>query len=341
MPTVLVIDDDPLVAVSVRDAAPGWTVLEATDGAAGIATVRAQRDRLDMVLLDLMMPHDGGMTCVQIRTEAPLLRVLPITGGAPAVILDALDGLGCLPPLYKPASPDRLRQALYQALAQPCPPVPVDPLKMLPLMRELAARSEYSAVQQRAPAIRAVVLASSLMLRTGLHECVQSAGGSVRTATTSVEVLRAGLAELRVAVLVADSAIAAQARELARDFGLALLVVARTLRSAYRLSDESQGIIIEPITPLSMAQALRALAAGERYRDPVMELPLTAELTKSEHEVLIQLLRGTPIAAIATNLHIQPNSVHKHRSSIYAKVGVEDMDELWDWLESQQLRRSV
>jgi DNA-binding NarL/FixJ family response regulator len=207
-------------------------------------------------------------------------------------------------------------------------------------MRELAARSEYSAVQQRAPAIRAVVLASSLMLRTGLHECVQSAGGSVRIATTSVDVVRAGLAELRVAVLVADATIAAEARELARDFGLALLIVARTLRSAYRLDDDVQGILVEPIAPTRMAQALSALAAGERYRDPVMELPLTAELTRSELEVLIHLLRGTPVAVIATNLHIQLNSVHKHRSSICAKAGVADMDELWDWLESQHHRRS-
>src|SRR5262245_55836605 len=61
MPTVLVIDDDPLVAASVRSAVPGWTVLETYDGASGIALVREQGSSLDLVVLDVRMPHHDGV----------------------------------------------------------------------------------------------------------------------------------------------------------------------------------------------------------------------------------------------------------------------------------------
>ena len=114
MPTVLVIDDDPLVAVSVRDAVPDWTVLEAPDGATGVECVRAHRLSLDLVVLDMMMPHDGIMTCLQIRTEVPHIPILPFTGEA--AYAATASQLGCAPAVFKPASPGVLAAALYQAI---------------------------------------------------------------------------------------------------------------------------------------------------------------------------------------------------------------------------------
>jgi DNA-binding response OmpR family regulator len=65
MPTVLVIDDDPLIGASVRSAAPQWTVLEAYDGVSGIALTRMRRSILDLIVLDVRMPqHDGILVCV-------------------------------------------------------------------------------------------------------------------------------------------------------------------------------------------------------------------------------------------------------------------------------------
>jgi CheY-like chemotaxis protein len=122
MPTVLVIDDDPLVASSVRAAAPEWTLLEAYDGAAGIAVVRTHHSSLDLIVLDVRMPqHDGILVCVQLRTEFPDLPILPITGAIEAIPM--LTGLGCLSPLLKPVPLDLLATALHAAIGTRPPPL--------------------------------------------------------------------------------------------------------------------------------------------------------------------------------------------------------------------------
>src|SRR6266496_3614471 len=127
MPTVLVIDDDPLVAASVRSATPGWRVLEAYDGASGIASARTHRPSLDLIVLDVRMPqHDGILVCVQLRTEFPDLPILPITGAVEAIAI--LTGLGCMSPLLKPVPLDVLANALHAAIGTHPPPLAAEPL---------------------------------------------------------------------------------------------------------------------------------------------------------------------------------------------------------------------
>lgn len=258
VPTILVIDDDPMAVVSVRDAVPGWTVLEARDGAAGMALVRTRRASLDLIVLDMRMPHDGIMTCVQIRAIAPELPILPFTGAADA--LETFTRLGCAPPLLKPAPPHVLAEALHRALGLPPPPLPYDPL--VAYLHQLAAQSEHETVQRQRSVLRVAVLASSELLRGGLREAVAAGGGAVRFDTTSPAVLRNVLAELRVALLVADSNSGEAAALLAREFQLPLLVVALTMTASYRVPVEARGVVVEPLSPNTVAAALRALAAG-------------------------------------------------------------------------------
>ena len=81
--TLLAIDDDPqaveLVKAVLQPA--GWTVVSATDGAAGIALARAWRPAA--ILLDLLMPGIDGFEVVEV------LRTDPETSAIPIVVLTA------------------------------------------------------------------------------------------------------------------------------------------------------------------------------------------------------------------------------------------------------------
>ena len=332
-PEVLVIDDAPSVALSVRNAVPAWKVYEAYDGVSGMALVRAHRSSLDLVVLDVRMPHDGVMVCVQIRTEAPQLRILPFTGAAESVAV--LSGLGCAPALLKPAPPELLTTALHQAIGLAPPPLPADAL--FPYVQQLAAQSEHALALRAHRMLRVVVLAASDMLRTGLREAISMAGGSVRLESTSAAVLRNGLAHLRVCVLVADAGMQVEAAELAEQFGLPLLIVALTMTAAYRAIEVAQGIVVDPVAPGTMAEALAAVAAGKGYRDAVLdELFTTTSLNETERAIGLLLLQGWQTDAIADKLKRQAQTVYYYRSRIYSKLGVTDLEGLRAWADSRR-----
>ena len=90
--TVLVVDDEPTVRTFVgevlRDV--GYAVLEAGDGAAGLALLRSPA-RIDLLVTDVGLP--GGMNGRQMadaaRLHRPGLRVLFITGYAEQAVLGA------------------------------------------------------------------------------------------------------------------------------------------------------------------------------------------------------------------------------------------------------------
>jgi len=80
---VLVIDDDPgtIDMISMGLSAEGMTVFGAGDGAEGLAVLG--RERIDVVVLDIMMPHvDGWMTLMDIRNN-------PAVADVPVIMLTA------------------------------------------------------------------------------------------------------------------------------------------------------------------------------------------------------------------------------------------------------------
>ncbi len=82
-PLVLVVDDDRLQRSMARDAldAMGYSVAEAVDGAEALA--RFGEDRPDLVMLDVEMPgQDGISVCQEIRARYPgdLVPIFIITG---------------------------------------------------------------------------------------------------------------------------------------------------------------------------------------------------------------------------------------------------------------------
>ena len=80
--TVLIVDDEPNIAISVNFlmSREGLEVLTAHDGEEGLARIRA--DRPDLVVLDVMMPKlDGFEVCRAVRTDPALagVRILMLT----------------------------------------------------------------------------------------------------------------------------------------------------------------------------------------------------------------------------------------------------------------------
>ncbi len=70
-PLILVVDDEPKVARLARDYLEknGFRVLTAADGQSALATAR--REKPDLVILDLMLPHiDGREVCRILRRES-------------------------------------------------------------------------------------------------------------------------------------------------------------------------------------------------------------------------------------------------------------------------------
>lgn len=77
---ILVVEDEEAIRVGVRDALKfaGFEVLEAGDGAEGLRLARAQR--VDLVLLDLLLPATEGLEVLRrIRESDPSLPVIILT----------------------------------------------------------------------------------------------------------------------------------------------------------------------------------------------------------------------------------------------------------------------
>lgn len=71
MPKILVVDDDPHIRSVIRFALSrdGFTVVEAADGVAGLAS--CAREAPDLVILDVVMPEmDGTEMCRRLRRES-------------------------------------------------------------------------------------------------------------------------------------------------------------------------------------------------------------------------------------------------------------------------------
>ncbi len=328
-PLILVIDDDPLVAVSVRGAVPEWGVLEAETGANGIWLVRKHRAKLALVVLDIQMPHDGVMTAAQIRAEAPEIPIVPFTGSALSTA--ALIHLGCAPPLFKPATADAIALALHDAIGATPPPLFYDPL--LVYIQQQATQSEQViASHARLSSLRIAILASSEIWRAGLRSIVGAAGGSVRVDTTSSTVLRNVLSAMHVNLLVADASNCTNAATLANEFNLPLLVIASNLNAGYQAIAAARGVVIEPATPMVVAEAFQQLAAGNRYHDPALAEPFNGTtLTKTERAIGRLVLQGHKLESIAYTLTLQPDTLRWHLSNIYAKLGIEGLESLRHW----------
>jgi signal transduction histidine kinase/ActR/RegA family two-component response regulator len=119
---ILIVDDDPLVLKSLRDAleADGHTVTSTDGGQAGIDTFLDARKRgvpFPIVITDLGMPYvDGRKVSSAVKTAAPETIVLMLTGWGQRLVAD-----GDIPShvdrvLGKPPKMRELREAMARCL---------------------------------------------------------------------------------------------------------------------------------------------------------------------------------------------------------------------------------
>ncbi len=79
---ILVVDDEARMRKLVKDflMAKGFSVLEAEDGEKALEIFRAEKNQIELVLLDVMMPkQDGWSVLRQIRQENKKLPVIMLT----------------------------------------------------------------------------------------------------------------------------------------------------------------------------------------------------------------------------------------------------------------------
>ena len=116
---VLVIDDELIMREGCSRilSKDGWAVICAENGKQGLDEIQASPEKIDVVLLDLMMPGMSGMEVLdQVRTIDPNLLVIIITGYA--TVESAVEAMkkGAYDFIPKPFTPDQLRIIVRRAL---------------------------------------------------------------------------------------------------------------------------------------------------------------------------------------------------------------------------------
>jgi len=88
--TVLVVEDEELVRRTTVELLKikGYKIIEAVDGRAGWEIFQAQKDQIDLVMLDLSMPWISGLELLKLMMDLdPNTRVIIVTGNPPSDVV--------------------------------------------------------------------------------------------------------------------------------------------------------------------------------------------------------------------------------------------------------------
>jgi CheY-like chemotaxis protein len=117
-PTVLVVDDDPLIRRVVRRVLRAYTVLEAATIKEAEAHFTRADPLIELLLSDVVLPDgDGGKLARTARALQPHVRLLFMSGYGPGVL--AQYGLPPAALVTKPFTAELLRVRVTEALGQP------------------------------------------------------------------------------------------------------------------------------------------------------------------------------------------------------------------------------
>ena len=122
MATILLIDDDPLVAFTVERMLEGggFTVIRAGDGEKGLRLLKEQK--VDLIITDIIMPVKEGIETIrEIREYDAKLPVIAVSGGGHGSggnYLRMAQALGATEVLTKPFDQDDLLGAVKRCLKQ-------------------------------------------------------------------------------------------------------------------------------------------------------------------------------------------------------------------------------
>lgn len=120
--TVLVVDDEPVVrrlAYRILNDA-GYRVLEASDGAEALEVLRAAPSRIDLVIVDAIMPNlDGAALSTEIFETWPTQRVLLMSAHGEEVFSRLGLKRMSAPFLAKPFTEEEMLSKVERALTEP------------------------------------------------------------------------------------------------------------------------------------------------------------------------------------------------------------------------------
>jgi two-component system cell cycle sensor histidine kinase/response regulator CckA len=129
---ILVVDDEPNITDAARRALSkqGYEIIVAADGAEAMALFNKHREKIKLIVTDIMMPHMDGIEMIrQIRKIDPHVKVIAASGLVSASDShqrhEDLATLGVKIFLDKPFSIDQLLEAIRVSLDAGNPPAPV------------------------------------------------------------------------------------------------------------------------------------------------------------------------------------------------------------------------
>ena len=117
MSRVLVVDDEPGIRDVLQDilSDEGYEVETADDGVQGLAVM--QREPIDLILLDVWLPHKGGIDVLkEVKEEYPDVEVIVISGHGNIDLAVKAVKLGAFDFLEKPLSLEKVITVVKNAL---------------------------------------------------------------------------------------------------------------------------------------------------------------------------------------------------------------------------------
>jgi len=118
--TILLVDDEEMILSVAEEMIQvlGYSVITAKDGQSAIETYRTQKEQIDMVILDLIMPVlGGGETFDQLKSINPDVKVLLSSGYSINGQASSIIKRGCRGFIQKPFSIQELSNKISQTIA--------------------------------------------------------------------------------------------------------------------------------------------------------------------------------------------------------------------------------
>lgn len=122
--TILIADDEPLIRKLVKDflKREGFNILEAQDGKEALDLFKENKDRINLIILDVMMPiYDGWSVCREVRKISRIPVVMLTARGEEVDEVFGFD-LGADEYISKPFSPTILVsriKAIFRRIQEP------------------------------------------------------------------------------------------------------------------------------------------------------------------------------------------------------------------------------
>jgi DNA-binding NarL/FixJ family response regulator len=169
-----------------------------------------------------------------------------------------------------------------------------------------------------------IVIDDRLAVRRGTELLLRDSGFRIAGTADAVEVARGLLHRRRHDVALLEPAVggghglslATELLRVRRDAPLVLYTDGPALPAAAALG--APGFVLKSSPPAILAEALRTVAAGQRFQDPALAERLgaarskVARLSPREREILELLADGLTGAQIAKQLYLSPETVRTH-----------------------------